>query len=245
MHDDAGRLRDRVVLVTGGGRGLGAATCARLARSGAHVVVADVREQAAIDVASVLTNEGGRAVAVAMDVSDPDDVARALDEACTQTKRIDAVVNNAGIDVTCGIAELAISDWDRVLRTNLSGAFYVVRHALPHLLRSDAACVVNIVSTAARRAWPNAAIYHASKWGLLGLSHAMHAELRGQGIKVTALLAGGMRTAFLLDRFPDIPLENLQDPDNVARAIEFALTQPPGSVVPELMVLPTNETSWP
>lgn len=245
MLEGSSALRDRVVLVTGGGRGLGAATCTLLARCGAHVVVTDVREQAAIDVAAALTTDGGRAVAVAMDVSDPADVVRALDEACVQTKRIDAVVNNAGIDVTCGIAELAIDDWDRIVRTNLSGAFYVVKHALPHLLRSDAACVVNIVSTAARRAWPNAAVYHASKWGLLGLSHAMHAELRGLGIKVTAVLAGGMRTPFLLDRFPDIPLENLQDPDNVARAIAFALTQPPGSVVPELMVLPTNETSWP
>jgi len=208
-------------------------------------VGADSKEQAAIDVAAALSTEGGRAVAVAMDVSDPEDVERALDEAYAHTKGIDAVVNNAGIDVTCGIADLAVDDWDRILKTNLSAAFYVVRAALPRLLRSDAGCVVNIVSTAARRAWPNAAIYHASKWGLLGLSHAMHAELRRQGIKVTAVLAGGMRTPFLLDRFPDIPLENLQEPDTVARAVIFALTQPAGSVVPELMVLPMNETSWP
>ena len=104
---------------------------------------------------------------------------------------------------------------------------------------------MNIVSTAARRAWPNAAAYHASKYGLLGLSHALHAELRAHGIKVTAILAGGMRTPFLLDRFPDIPPGNLQDPENVAEAVRFALTQPPGTVVAELMVLPMGETSWP
>jgi NAD(P)-dependent dehydrogenase (short-subunit alcohol dehydrogenase family) len=245
MHDDDKLLQDKVVLVTGGGRGLGAAICRRLVRRGAQVVVADLREQAAIDVAAALSSEGGNALAVAMDVGDAADVERALDEACARTQRLDAVVNNAGVDVTCGIAELSVQDWDRVLKTNLSGPFYLVKSALPRLLRSDAAHVVNIVSTAARRAWPNASVYHASKWGLLGLSHAMHAELRPQGIKVTAVLAGGMRTPFLLDRFPDIPLENLQDPDNVARAVVFALMQPAGTVVPEMMVLPMNETSWP
>lgn len=95
------------------------------------------------------------------------------------------------------------------------------------------------------RAWPNASAYHASKWGLVGLSHALHAELRGSGIKVSAVIAGGMRTPFLLERFPDIDVELLQDPMNVARAVKFVLTQPPETVIPEVMVLPMRETSWP
>src|SRR5690606_38148099 len=107
--------------------------------------------------------------------------------------RLDAIVNNAGIDVTCPLGELSVADWDRVVRTNLSGPFYVAKAALPHLQRSGAGHVVNIVSTAARRAWPNASAYHASKYGLLGLSHALHAELRPKGIQVTAIIAGGMR----------------------------------------------------
>jgi short-subunit dehydrogenase len=105
--------------------------------------------------------------------------------------------------------------------------------------------IVNIVSTAARRAWPNAAAYHASKWGLLGLSHSMHAELRPFSIKVSAIIAGGMRTPFLLERFPDIDLANLQDPAAVAEAVFFTLMQPPETVIPEVMVLPMRETSWP
>lgn len=223
---------------------MGAAICKTLAHAGACVVVADVREQAAMDVAAALGNEA-QAVAIGLDVADPVDVDRALDEAIAQTHGLDAVVNNAGIDVTCAMAELSIKDWDRVLRVNLSGPFYMVKGALPHLQRSSSPHVINIVSTAARRAWPNAAAYHASKWGLLGLSHAMHAELRPLGVKVTAILAGGMRTPFLLDRFPDIPIENLQEPENVAESVRFALTQPRGSVIAELMVLPMKETSWP
>ena len=102
-----------------------------------------------------------------------------------------------------------------------------------------------MASTAARRAWPNASAYHASKWGLMGLSHALHAELRAEGLKVSAVIAGGMRTPFLLDRFPDIDVDTLQDPANVARAVRFVLTQPAETVVPEIMVLPMRETSWP
>lgn len=87
--------------------------------------------------------------------------------------------------------------------------------------------------------------HHATKWGLLGLSHALHAELRPHGIKVSAVIAGGMRTPFLLDRFPDIDVSNLQDPANVAAAVRFVLLQPPETVIPEVMVLPMRETSWP
>jgi short-subunit dehydrogenase len=105
--------------------------------------------------------------------------------------------------------------------------------------------IVNIASTAAKRAWPNASAYHATKWGLLGLSHALHAELRPYGIKVTAVIAGGMRTPFLLERFPQIDVDALQDPADVAEAVKSVLLLPEGTVVPEIMVLPMRERSWP
>jgi short-subunit dehydrogenase len=105
--------------------------------------------------------------------------------------------------------------------------------------------IVNVVSTAAKRAWANASAYHASKWGLLGLSHALHVEGRKHRIKVTAVIAGGMRTPFILERFPDTDPGLLQDPRNVAETIRFVLTQPEESVIPEVMVLPMRETSWP
>jgi NAD(P)-dependent dehydrogenase (short-subunit alcohol dehydrogenase family) len=238
-------LNGKVVLVTGAARGLGAAVCRTLARAQAHVIVADVRGEAAEECAASLGATGARAFPLALDVTDSENVARGIEAAVRHYGKLDAVINNAGTDVTSSLAELSIADWDKVLRTNLSGPFYVAKAALPHLRKSGDAHVVNIVSTAARRAWPNASAYHASKYGLLGLSHALHAELRSHGIKVTAIVAGGMRTPFLLDRFPDIPLENLQEPENVAEAVRFALMQPQGSVVAELMILPMKETSWP
>src|SRR5690606_35963431 len=129
----------------------------------------------------------------------------------------DILVNNAGIDLTAPVDELAVEDWDRILAVNLRGPFLMSRLAFAAIKRlGGGGHVVNIVSTAARRAWPNATAYHASKWGLLGLSYALHAEGRPDGIKVTAIINGGMRTPFLLDRFPDIDQSTLQEPGAVA-----------------------------
>ncbi len=80
---------------------------------------------------------------------------------------------------------------------------------------------------------------------MLGFSHALHVEARAVGVKVTAVVAGGMRTQFLLERFPDLDLTTLQDPRNVAETVRFVLTQPPETVIPEVMVIPMRETSWP
>jgi NAD(P)-dependent dehydrogenase (short-subunit alcohol dehydrogenase family) len=238
---DTSTLSGRVVLVTGGGSGLGKAICEVLAGDGARLIVADRDADAAARVAGALPNGHGQALA--LDVGDDSQVRQALDRIAGQHGRLDAVINNAGIDVTAPLKELSVADWERVVRTNLTGAFLMSKHALAHM--DKGAHIVNIASTAARRAWPNASVYHATKWGLLGLSHALHAELRPAGIKVSAVIAGGMRTPFLLDRFPDIDVATLQDPANVARAVRFVLTQPDETVVPELMVLPMRETSWP
>jgi NAD(P)-dependent dehydrogenase (short-subunit alcohol dehydrogenase family) len=240
-----GDLGDRVMLVTGGGRGLGEALCRTLAAAGATVVVADVRREAAEAVAEAVQGVGGKAIAVDLDVTDEPAVGEAVRDVAAEFGRLDALVNNAGTDVTVAFEELSVADWDRVLAVNLRGPFLMSRHAFPLMRAQGRGHIVNIVSTAAKRAWANAAAYHASKWGLLGLSHALHVEARPHGVKVTAVIAGGMRTPFLLDRFPDLDPGGLQDPRTVAETVKFVLTQPAETVVPEVMVLPMRETSWP
>lgn len=238
-------LSGRVVLVTGGAQGLGAALCRELAQQEAVPVVLDRRGDGARQVAAEIESGGGRAHALEADIGDEDAVRAAIDAVLARFERLDALVNNAGTDVTKPLDELTTADFDRVMRTNLRGPFMLMKHAVPVFRRHGAGDIVNIASTAAKRAWPNAAAYHASKWGLLGLSHALHAELRGAGIRVTAIVAGGMRTPFLLDRFPELDPQKLQDPVHVARAVCFALSQPRDTVIPEMTVLPMAETSWP
>ena len=238
-------LRDKIAFVTGGGRGLGAAICNALAAAGATVVVADVNLENAQAVARNASQRGGRAHALKVDIGADEQVQKAIADTIASHGRLDALINNAGIDFTLPIDELSVDQWDAVVRTNLRGPFLLCKYAVPVMRRQGGGHIVNIASTAARRAWPNASAYHASKWALLGLSHALHAGCVHMASKSSAVIAGGMRTPFLLDRFPDLDPGVLQDPANVAATVCFLLTQPAETVIPEVMVLPMRETSWP
>ncbi|MFL5814758.1 MAG: SDR family oxidoreductase [Bdellovibrionia bacterium] len=239
------QLKDKVILVTGGGRGLGEAICQVLSRSGARVVVADVRREQAQQVAAKIRDSGYIATPMELDVSDEARAESAIRQTVSELGRVDALINNAGVDVTVPIEEMSAQDWDRIIDVNLRGPFLMSKYALPHMRERKSGYILNVVSTAAKRAWPNASAYHASKWGLLGFTHALHTEARPHNVRVTALICGGMRTPFLLERFPDIDLNNLQDPVNVAETIRMVLSTPEGTVIPEVMALPMRETSWP
>jgi NAD(P)-dependent dehydrogenase (short-subunit alcohol dehydrogenase family) len=223
-------LRGKRALVTGGGRGLGAAICRELAGSGMEVLSADIRPSSSPGISSLT-----------LDIADEQAVAKAIGA----MDRLDVLVNNAGVDFTLPIEELSLNQWDQVMRVNLRAPFVLAKHAARLMKAQGGGQIVNIASTAAKRAWANASAYHASKWGLLGLSHALHAELRPHRIRVSAVIAGGMRTPFLLDRFPDLDPGVLQDPVNVAKTVRYLLTLPEESVIPEVMVIPMRESSWP
>jgi NAD(P)-dependent dehydrogenase (short-subunit alcohol dehydrogenase family) len=219
-------LAGKHALVTGGGRGLGAAICQELKDAGMKVVAADLNPPAN---------------GLKLDIGDEQAVARALGA----MDRLDVLVNNAGVDYTLPIEELSVAQWDHVMRVNLRAPFVLAKHAARLMRMQGGGQIVNVASTAAKRTWPNASAYHASKWGLLGLSHALHAELRPHRIRVSAVVAGGMRTPFLLDRFPDLDPGVLQDPANVAKTVRYVLSLPEESVIPEVMVIPMRESSWP
>lgn len=238
-------LTNQVAIVTGGGQGLGAAIARTLSRAGVVVACADIQADKAQAVADELRAQGCEAAALHLDVGDERSVQGAVDRVLEQFGRIDILVNNAGTDRTVPFDELTVEDWDRIVGTNLRGPFLMMKAVLPHLYAQRSGHVINVASTAAKRMWPNAAAYHASKWGLMGLSHAVFTEARRHKVKVSAIVVGGMQTPFILERFPDTPLENLQDPQNVADTILFVLQQPDETIIPEVMVVPLNETSWP
>lgn len=239
-------LQDKVVLVTGGARGLGAAVCKDLCEAGAIVIPADIQAKLLEETAQELEQNGGRKVSpLVLDICDEKAVEQAIRQIVAQYGRLDVLVNNAGVDKTVSIEELSVNDWDQVINVNLRGPFLMSKYAFPYMREQGGGSIINIASTAAKRAWANAAAYHSSKWGLLGFSHALHVEGRPHNIKVTAIIAGGMKTPFLLDRFPDIDTGNLQDPGNVAWTIRFVLMLPGDTIIPEMTVIPAKETSWP
>lgn len=238
-------LDGKVVMVTGGARGLGEAICRELCSAGAKVIIADIRTDLANKVAENLRSQQGEAAAYELDLIDDQAIEQVFNRIRSDFGRLDGLVNNAGIDKTVSVDELTVEDWDCILAVNLRAPFILSKLAMPMMRENGGGNIINIISTAAKRAWANASAYHASKWGLLGFSHALHVEGRPDNIKVTALVAGGMRTPFLLDRFPDIDVSTLQDPKNVAEMVHFLMLQPEGSVIPEMMILPMQETSWP
>jgi len=242
-------LQGKVALVTGAGSGLGEATALAFARAGCAVACVDIHAQAAQRVSQNLGQYDVGSLALACDVSNAGQVFRAVQMVSERFGRLDIIVNCAAIDHTLSVDEMTIEQWNQVIDVNLNGPFLFAKAAWPLLLAHQSGHIINIASTAATRAWANAAAYHASKWGLVGFGRALGVEGRPDGIRVTTIIPGGMKTHFF-DRFVEqgIPLpeeRNLQDPATVANVIVFAAQVPPESALQEVIITPLTETSWP
>lgn len=224
------------VLITGGGSGLGRSVAEAVAESGGTPAVIDRA------VEEVETRYACRTA----DVSDRSRLAEAVAELASELGGIDAVVTAAGID-SCGRLEDVDADaWERVIAVNLLGTVSAVRAALPYIEQSHGRIVI-VASSLALRALPEATAYCASKFGVLGFARALAAETSGR-VGVTTLLPAGMRTGFFDDRpekYRPAPDAQLNEPADVARAVVFALQQPPYCEIRELVVCPEQEPSWP
>src|SRR3954453_7524429 len=222
------------VLVTGGASGLGAAVVAAVEDGGGSAIV--------LDRAPPPNGVAWEKV----DLAYPREAEAAVTRAAERHGRLDAVVTAAGIDACGDLPDIEPGAWDRVVVGNLLGTVGVVRAALPHLERSRGR-VVTVASTLGLRALPAATAYCASKFGVVGLTRALALEL-GDRVGVTMLVPGGMPTRFFDERpdeFKPAPGQLQNDPADVARAVVFALRQPPGVELRELVITPSAEPSWP
>lgn len=223
------------IIVTGGASGLGAATVAAIAEHGGTPLVIDIRPPA-----------GDVAFAPA-DLADTGAVDAAVRQLAEQVDgQIHGVFTAAGID-SCGrLDDVPAKDWERVVHVNLLGTAAVVRSALPYL-KGTGGRVVTCASTLGIKAVSDATAYCAAKFGVVGFTRALAAELAGE-VGVTLLIPGGMHTAFFDDRaeqYKPPPDAKLNDPANVAATVVFALAQPAGCEVRELVVCASTESSWP
>ena len=185
-----GLLEGKVAIVTGAGRGIGAATAARFASAGATVVVSDINGDAANQVAASLPN--GRAVVC--DVTDEQQVSALVETTVEQCGRLDVMVNNAGIVGISPVVETDYADWRRVLAVDLDGVFLGIKHAAPAMAASGGGSIINIASVKAFGAMPGAGSYNASKAAVVSLSKTAALELRGANVRVNALCPGWLET---------------------------------------------------
>ena len=232
---DEHSLAAQVVLVTGGSRGIGAATARAAAEAGASVAIG-YREDA--DAASAVVNSiretEGDAEAFQADVSDPAEAKRMIAAVEDSFGRIDGLVNNAGIMPSSPLVDMSDEEWDAVLRTDLFGPFYCSRAALPGMVQRGSGSIVMISSRLGQIGWPELAHYSAAKAGLLGLTKSMAREYGPQGVRVNAVAPGFTITDMTRDivdtesgrrRLAELPSRRFPEPENVAAAVVFLLSE--------------------
>jgi NAD(P)-dependent dehydrogenase (short-subunit alcohol dehydrogenase family) len=222
------------VVITGGSSGLGAALSEAVGRVGGRPFILDR-----------IPPPGGHAYEL-VDLADSSAAEKAVERAALTNGGLDALVTCAGMDACGSLGAVSREDWERVVKVNLLGTAAVVRAALPHLEQSRGH-IVTVASTLGLRVMPDATAYCASKFGVVGFTRALAAETAGR-VGVTLLVPGGMNTAFFEgreDRYKPAAEAQLNRPQDVAAAVIFALAQPPGCEVRELVVTPSRESSWP
>jgi NAD(P)-dependent dehydrogenase (short-subunit alcohol dehydrogenase family) len=225
-------IQNRTIIVTGGAGGLGASVVTALAKEGARPVAFDLRPA-----------DGDHEV---VDLADTRAAETAVRRTVADRGGVDGVVTCAGIDHPGPLEAVPPEAWERVVAVNLLGTAAVIRAALPSLVERRGH-VVTVASTLAHKGVGHATAYCASKFGVVGFTRALTAELAGR-VAVTMLTPGGMQTRFFDGRDEEYrppPDAVLCDPDDVARAVVFALTSPPGCELRELVVTPPDEPSWP
>jgi NAD(P)-dependent dehydrogenase (short-subunit alcohol dehydrogenase family) len=231
-------FRGKVALITGANRGIGLAIGHALATEGCNLVVSG-RNQSSLNKAErELSKRKIGVLPVVCDVRDPLEVEQLLAAVKSKFRRLDILINNAGVaHPNLNVAKLPVDSWMEVIDTNLTGTFLVTRAALRLMKRGGV--IVNNLSIAAKRVFPGSSAYNASKHGALGFTNTLREELRGQGIRVIALLPGATDTAIWKTFWPDAPRKKMMSPKTVAEVVVNALLVPNESTVEELMILPS------
>ena len=235
------QLTGRVALVTGGTRGIGAAICRSLASAGAVVAAGfSSNRDRADELRQSIENDGGTLTLHQGNVGDFDDCQRVVEEVIEQHGRLDILVNNAGVTVDKPVWKMSADDWHKVLRVNLSGAFYMTKPALIHMLERGSGRIINISSVTGETGNIGQANYTASKAGLFGLTKTLAREAafalrlsgkldKGMGLTVNAVTPGLIETdmvatipPFMLNKFvEDIPMHRMGQADEIARVVSF------------------------
>jgi 3-oxoacyl-[acyl-carrier protein] reductase len=234
-------LNGKAAVVTGGSRGIGLAIARALAEEGADVVISGTDQQR-LDAAHAelarATGAGLRIAAVRADVRQPADAARLVDVAVERFGGLDILVNNAGVGGFTEVASMTIDEWRRVIETNLDGVFYCCHAAIPHMKTRGGGWILNISSLAGKNAFPGGAAYCASKAGLNAFSEALMQEVRHDGIRVSYVMPGSVRTGFSRGDGPGT--EWKLAPEDVAEVVIDLIRHPARSLPSRVEIRPAR-----
>jgi NAD(P)-dependent dehydrogenase (short-subunit alcohol dehydrogenase family) len=233
-------LQGQSAVVTGAGRGIGAAIALRLAGMGAEVIVCGRSLPLLKQTVKAIEAAGGKASASKCDVTNLTSVESLAGEVKLKFGKLDILVNNAGVGAfSQPLHRMDPQEWDQVLNTNLRGVYYCIRAFAPMMIDATRGHIVNISSLAGKNPVPNAAAYAASKWGLNGLSYSVAEELRSSGIRVSVICPGSVDTDLSPHESKD--KSKMLKPDDVAHSVAAIVTQAPQSFMSEILLRPTQK----
>jgi len=233
-------LNNKIALVTGGGRGIGAAIAQKLASLGGNIIVCGRTLARLQHSAAQIRASGRQAEAMACDVGDWNSVMALSDRVQKTFGKLDILVNNAGVGWFGGpLHTMPPEKWDTIFNTNLRGVYHTIRAFAPMFITGGGGDIINISSIAGKNALPNGAAYSASKWGLNGLSYAVAEELRAHNIRVSVVCPGSTHSEF--SPHEGKSAEKMLTPEDVAHVVEMLVTQRSQSFVSEVILRPTQK----
>jgi NADP-dependent 3-hydroxy acid dehydrogenase YdfG len=242
-------IEGKVVVITGASSGLGEAAARLLSAEGAIVVLGARRIDRLQSLVDELHGSGGKAIAMATDVTDCSQVKRLVDAAVQTYGRIDVMINNAGLMPQSLLEHLKIDEWDRMIDVNIKGVLYGIAAALPYMKDQGAGHIINVSSVAGHKVGPGTAVYAATKHAVLALSEGLRQEVKPYNMRTTVISPGAVATE-LADSItdPDVAerihkfYEDVAIPaDSFARAVAFAISQPDDVDINEILFRPTRQ----
>jgi len=247
-----GALDGKVAAITGASSGIGEATALALVAEGASVALAARRRDRIDDLAARIASAGGQAVAIETDVSDEVQANAFVERTNDELGGLDILVNNAGVMLLGPVAGAPTEQWRRMIDVNLLGLLYCTHAALPIMGSAGSGDIVNVASVAGRIAAMGSGVYNMTKWGVVGFSEALRQECSRAGVRVTAIEPGWVDTELqghnehpmvveAMNKLID-QIEKVLEPEDIARAIAYAVTQPPHVSINEMLIRPTTQS---
>lgn len=251
-------FKDKVVIVTGAGAGIGRAAAEAFARKGAGVAAADLDPGSGEETVSLIAKEGGKAVFIRVDVTDPAGVKNMVEEVKKNFGTIDILVNNAGIHFKGDVVETPEEAWDKVMDVNLKGAYLCCHFVVPVMLEKGGGVIVNVASEAGMVGIAGQAAYNVSKAGLISLTQSMAVDFASRGIRVNAVSPGTTETPLVLKILEEAenpaeirgalegcrPLNRLGRPEEIAAAILVMASGELGYATGSVLVIDGGYTAW-
>lgn len=243
-------LQHKVVVITGASSGLGEAAARHLAAQGASLVLGARRADRIESLADELNRAGGKALAVATDVTDHTQVKALVDAAVQTYGRIDVMINNAGLMPHAPLERLKIDEWDRMIDVNIKGVLYGIAAALPYMKEQKSGHIINVSSVAGHKVTPAGAVYSATKHAVRALSEGLRQEVKPYHLRTTVISPGAVDTelpnsiseADISDNVHKFYQEHAIPADSFARMVAFAISQPDEVDVNEILYRPTSQT---